>query len=300
MKKAVRYSFIILLIASCLIVVPFTLLKNVLPTGGKVTETTTTTESVTTTVTTTTTTTVATTTLTTTAPTTLTATVTPTSKPTAKPTTKPTTKPTASGTTDALPDANKKVSFPDTLFIGDSRTVGLKEYGKLSDATFFCGVGLSSNNARTKALEVKGYGSITLPKLLEAKSFKTVYIMLGINEIGGSLDGIAGKYQKIIDLVHEKQPSALVIVQSTLHVTAKRNQDELAKKGSFNNARINSLNEKLAALANGSNVLYLDMNPMYDDANGNMTATYAAGDGIHIKAKYYLLWREYLDTHRMA
>ncbi len=287
MKKAVRYSFIILLIASCLIVVPFTLLKNVLPTGGEVTETTTTTESaITTTVTTTTT-----TTTTTTATTPVT---------TATPTAKPTAKPTASGTTGTLPDAGKTVSFPDTLFIGDSRSVGLKEYGKLSDATFFCGVGLSSNNARTKALEVKGYGSITLPKLLEAKAFKTVYIMLGINEIGGNLSSIANKYQAIIDLVHEKQPSALVVVQSTLHVTEKRNQQEVAKDGCFNNSRINSLNEKLAALANGSNIFYLDMNPMYDDKNGHMTGSYAAGDGIHIKAKYYLLWREYLDTHRIA
>lgn len=297
MKKAVRYSFIILLIASCLIVVPFTLLKNVLPTGGEVAETTTTTESVVTTTTTA----IATTT-TTAATSGQTVVVTQTSSTLPSTTTKPTTtaEPTVSGTTGTLPDAAKVVSFPDTLFIGDSRTVGLKEYGKLSDATFFCDVGLSSNNVRTKALEVAGYNTITLPKLLESKNFKTVYIMLGINEIGGNLGSIANKYQSIIDLVHEKQPSALVVVQSTLHVTEKRNQEEVAKDGCFNNARINSLNEKLAALANGTNVFYLDMNPMYDDENGHMTGSYAAGDGIHIKAKYYLLWREYLDTHRMA
>lgn len=282
MKTFLKHSYLILLLVSCLIVVPTALILQSCdsePTDDPISTTTTVTS----------TTAVATTTVSTTATTT-----------TTQPTTTTSRTPAGTNTTVSFPDANDKVSFADTLFIGDSRTVGLRDYGKISDATFFCAVSLSSNNVRTKAIEVKGYGDITLGNLLGKKSFTTVYIMLGINEIGGNLTSIANKYQLIIDLVHEKQPNATVVVQSTLHVTSARNQQELAKKGYFNNPRINDLNAELAKLANGTSIRYLDMNPMYDDENKCLMAEAAASDGIHIKAKYYLLWRDYLDKHRIS
>ncbi len=285
MKKFMQHSYMILLILTCVIIVPAALLLQSCdnqPIDEPADPTTTVTTTVTTTESATTTTTLGTDTTTTTAP---------------RPTESTTTRTTASTT---FPNASDVVSFSDTLFIGDSRTVGLRDYGKISDATFFCAVSLSSNNLLTKAIEVSGYGEIKLNTLLEKKQFKTAYIMLGINEIGGTLSGIAQKYQKIIDAIHEKQPDTLVIVQSTLHVTKTRNDNEVAKGGYFNNNRINDLNTHLAGLANGTTVQYLDMNPMFDDEYGCMMAAAAAGDGIHIKAKYYLLWRQYLDEHRIA
>jgi hypothetical protein len=277
----------ILLILTCVIIVPTTLLLQSCdnepidqPMDPTTTVTTTTTESVTSTTTTNV------DSVTDTTQTTVT---------TSKPTDSTTTRTTASTT---FPNAGDTVSFADTLFIGDSRTVGLRDYGKISDATFFCAVSLSSNNLLTKPIEVSGYGEIQLSTLLEKKQFKTAYIMLGINEIGGTLPGIAQKYQKIIDTIREKQPDTLIIVQSTLHVTKTRHESEIKKGGYFNTNRINDLNTHLQGLTNGTTIRYLDMNPMFDDEYGCMMADAAAGDGIHIKAKYYLLWRQYLDDNR--
>ena len=42
--------------------------------------------------------------------------------------------------------------FDDALFIGDSRTVGLKEYGTLNNATFFANTGLSIYDATSDPL----------------------------------------------------------------------------------------------------------------------------------------------------
>lgn len=295
MKKFFQHSYMILLILTCVIIVPTTLLLQSCgnepidePADPSTTViTTTTTSEVTTTTVEGTTTTVQ--------GTTTTVEGTTTNAPLS--TSSSTTRTTASTT---FPNAGDKVSFSDTLFIGDSRTVGLRDYGKISDATFFCAVSLSSNNLLTKAIEVSGYGEIKLADLLTKKQFKTAYIMLGINEIGGTLSGIAQKYQRIIDTIREKQPDTLVIVQSTLHVTKTRHNNEIAKGGYFNNTRINDLNTHLAGLANGTTVRYLDMNPMFDDEYGCMMAEAAAGDGVHIKAKYYLLWRQYLDEHRIS
>ncbi len=284
MKKFLQHSYMILLILTCVIIVPTVFLLQACgnePTDEPADPTTTVTTTVTTTEATTTTTT-ETGTGTTTVP---------------VPPASTTTRTTVSTT---FPNASDVVSFADTLFIGDSRTVGLRDYGKISDATFFCAVSLSSNNLLTKAIEVNGYGDIKLADLLTKKQFKTAYIMLGINEIGGTLSGIANKYQRIIDTIHEKQPDTLVIVQSTLHVSKTRHEKEVAKGGYFNNNRINDLNTHLAGLANSSTVRYLDMNPMFDDEYGCMMAEAAAGDGVHIKAKYYLLWRQYLDEHRIT
>ncbi len=306
MKKFMQHSYMILLVLTCVIIVPTVLLLQSCgnepidePTDPTTTMTTTvtTTEATTTTLSTSTDTDTATTTTTPGTDTTTTAPAPPTTTTTSQKTDATTTQTTASTT---FPNASDVVSFSDTLFIGDSRTVGLRDYGKISDATFFCAVSLSSNNLLTKAIEVSGYGELQLSALLEKKQFKTAYIMLGINEIGGTLSGIAQKYQKIIDTIHEKQPDTLVIVQSTLHVTKTRHENEIAKGGYFNNNRINDLNTHLAGLANGTTVRYLDMNPMFDDEYGCMMAEAAAGDGVHIKAKYYLLWRQYLDEHRIA
>jgi hypothetical protein len=272
----------LLLILSCVVIIPTTLLFNACTDNVEEDPIDDPTTTISTTATTTTTTTTNTTTTTTTDTTVTDTTAT-------------------DATTTTFPSADTPISFPNTLFIGDSRTVGLRDYGKVSDATFFCKVGISSNNVTTKAIEVPGFsGEVTLSTVLDSKSFSTVYIMLGINEIGGGLSSIVQKYQRIIDLVHSKQPNATVVVQSTLHVTQKRHNDEINKNGYFNNNRINELNTLLQGLANGTTVQYLDMNPMFDDANGCLKAEAAAGDGIHIKAKYYLVWRSYLDEHRIA
>lgn len=270
MKTFLRYSFTILLVLSCLIVVPACRISEAIESNQ-----TTTTEATTTTTTTT-----------TTATTTTTTTVSTATK--------------APSQTVQTPDAGTVISFPDTLFIGDSRSVGLKEYGKLSDATFFCSVGLNAYKVWKEAVDVPGMGKVTLDQVLANKQFKQVYIMLGINELGYDLSTTAQKYQSLIDGVRAKQPNATFVINSTLHVTKACNDITSGSKKIFTNARINDFNNLIAALADNQSVFYLDMNPAFDDANGHLSTDYAAGDGIHIKAKGYLVWRDYLDKHRIA
>lgn len=290
MKNPFRHAFTFLLILSCLIVIPACDIRNTLKTeettipvltASRPTATTTAT----------------------TATTTVSGSSTSTSHTTSTSTTKPTTKttqlpkPTVPG---KLPDGSVKVSFPNTLFIGDSRTVGLRDYGKLSDATFFCNVGLSAYSVWSQSLEVAGVGKVTLNQLLDKKQFDQVYVMLGINELGYNPNTTAKKYEAIVNGIHAKQPNATVIINSTLHVTKACNDITEGSKAIFTNARINSFNKLIAALADNVKVFYLDVNPAFDDANGCMTADYAASDGIHIKAKYYLLWRDYIDRYRIS
>lgn len=139
-----------------------------------------------------------------------TATVTPTPETTAEPTPTPEPTPLQFTTVDAS-------YFDDALFIGDSRTVGIAEYGNLKNATYFADVGLNVYVAQTKAVAVKNVGTVTLPQLLSQKTFGKVYIMLGINELGNDLDDITAKFSSLIDTVRAAQPNAIVYVEANLH-----------------------------------------------------------------------------------
>jgi lysophospholipase L1-like esterase len=190
------------------------------------------------------------------------------------------------------------VSFPDTLFIGDSRSVGLRDYGKISDATFFCNVGLRSSDVLVKSAEVAGYGTIKLQELLKKKQFKQIYFMLGINELGNNLNHTAGDYQKFVTGALAIQPNTKIILCSTLHVTKKCNDITEGSKRIFTNERINNFNALVEAMADNQKVFYLNVNRAFDDEAGHLSTAYAAGDGIHITVKGYMVWRDFIDKNR--
>lgn len=182
--------------------------------------------------------------------------------------------------------------FNDALFIGDSRTVGLRDYGNIKNASYFCDVGMSSFNIYSRKVNVKGLGTVTFSQLLSKKQFKKVYIMLGINEIGSGLTTIANKYTNIVKDIRKNQPNAIIYVEANLHVSKKKNDSSKV----FTNDRINTLNGYMAALANNQTIFYIDINEYFDDSNGNLTASYTS-DGVHPYAKYYKEWTNWIMKH---
>lgn len=184
---------------------------------------------------------------------------------------------------------NGNVVFPDTLFIGDSRTVGLSLYGQISGADFFSANTMSSFNVLTSKVNMLGLGETTLEKLLNKKTYTTIYVMFGINEIGSTTDAIVARYQALLDKLTTLQPRANIILQSTFHVR----DDKQNEKNGLTNKRIDALNTRLAALADNTTVYYLNVTPVFDNENGAMDKQYST-DGIHCYSKNYPLWRDYL------
>ena len=183
------------------------------------------------------------------------------------------------------------VSLNDTLFVGDSRTVGIREYSGLKGADFFCSVGMNIFDVTGESLSVDGVGNVTLSQLLSKKQYSKVYIMLGINEVGYPHSSVVDKYSKVLDLIKEKQPNASIIIEANLHVSKSRSDSDKV----VNNASINDLNTKLSALADGSKVFYIDANTIFDDASGSLSSDMTS-DGTHLYAKYYPTWVEWIST----
>lgn len=209
--------------------------------------------------------------------------------------------PTDTGVTDspttAAPEEpiNPTEYYKDTLFIGDSRTAGLYIYGRIEGASYFARTSMNVGNCFNGSKSETGTGSLSLEAYLKKNRFGKIYILLGINEIGYSYDWIVTRYEKLISRLQELQPGAVIVIQSNMHVT-KAKSDSSPK--TFNNTRINELNRRLSGLADGKKVFYLSFESIFDGADGNMNPDYS-GDGVHLKAKSYKIWRDYLLSEGM-
>ena len=115
-------------------------------------------------------------------------------------------------------DTSVPVDLSTSLFIGDSRTEGLKEYGGLEEAEFFANSGMSSFNLLSTNLTVKDGSKKTLEELLSQHSYERIYLMLGINELGYPPSSVTKKYASIVDWIHQLQPQARIILEANLHV----------------------------------------------------------------------------------
>lgn len=185
-----------------------------------------------------------------------------------------------------------KEYFDDALFIGDSRTVGISEYGDLNNATFFANTGMSVYNVFEKNVSVPQVGKLKLEQLLTYKKFGKIYIMLGINELGYNQEKTLKKYKDLLKFVQEKQSNAIIYIEANLHVAAERSN----KDKTINNININKINNEISKLADNEKIFFIDVNGKFDDENGNLSSNYTQ-DNVHIYAKYYKEWSDWLSQN---
>lgn len=186
--------------------------------------------------------------------------------------------------------------FADAVFIGDSRTVGLFEYGGLEEtAAFYASTGLTVYRLfDSPIVEVpEQKEKQTIEQALAQRSFSKIYFMIGINEMGtGTVESFMEKYKEAVEHLKELQPDAVIYLQAIIKVTTERSQ-----QGDYiNNEGIEARNNEIAKLADNIRVYYLDVNPLICDDSGGMEASYTH-DGVHLKAQYISIWKDYLKTH---
>ena len=186
--------------------------------------------------------------------------------------------------------------FADAVFIGDSRTVGMFEYGGLEEtAAFYASTGLTVYKMfDSEIVPVPGEKKkITVEEALQQNTFAKIYLMIGINEMGtGTVESFLAKYAEVVAHLRELQPEAILYLQAIMKVTAERS----AQGDYINNEGIIARNEGIAALADNEKIFFLDVNPVVCDESGGMIPDYTF-DGVHLKAKYIGLWKDYLKTH---
>lgn len=181
------------------------------------------------------------------------------------------------------------------LFIGDSRTSVLYEYAGWEKTHFFVAYGQTIWNVMDEVVNSdKTVGKISTREALKSQNYDKIYIMLGVNELGrGTADTFYEQYKLVIDEIRMLQPDARIFIQSILHVS-----EEKDSQGTYiNNAEINARNEKIKTLEDGRQIFWLDVNEVFDEAGTGKLKQEYSSDGVHIKAKYISVWRDFLLMH---
>lgn len=182
--------------------------------------------------------------------------------------------------------------FDDAVFIGDSRTVGLRDYGGLDEATFYATVGLNIYDMWTeKFCDVDGK-KVTLEEALGQRQFGKVYFQIGINEMGrGNLESFMQQYEMSVQKFRQLQPNAVIYVQGIMRVTKEKSDADKI----FNNEGICARNDRIAQLADDQTVFYIDMNEVVCDEQGNLRDDLTFDD-LHLFGSRYGIWVDFLKT----
>ena len=193
--------------------------------------------------------------------------------------------------------------FADALMIGDSRTVGLYEYGDMANVTSFMARESASiydlfDDDEKLDYTPKGKETTrrTLKDLLSKAKFKKIYISVGVNELGvPDTKDYYEEFRKVVTKINKLQPDALIYIQGIMHVSKNMSSTDRV----YNNRAIVQRNKAIATLANGRNIFYIDMNADLCDENGDLKEEFT-GDGIHLKAASCERWHRFLRKNAIV
>lgn len=190
--------------------------------------------------------------------------------------------------TEPAPTEQEDRTLDRVLFIGDSRTCGLRDHARIEGADYFCDVGMSVFNVGKKKLTDDGFRNRTLEELLAGEEYTCVTVNLGLNESGYPIESLMSAYQELLTKIVQTQPQAVIVLQGILAVG--KSWAESAPYASPEN--LTAINRRIAALADGYRVFYIDANEAFADSEGYLPES-ITWDGCHLYAKDTDLWSQW-------
>ena len=185
--------------------------------------------------------------------------------------------------------------FDDAVFLGDSRTDGLRIYGGMNHGTYLQFTGATVESVFTKAVETPA-GTMPLLDALAQMECGKIFVMLGVNELGwNGTDIFRNQSTLLIQRLKEDHPDAEIVIQSILPVSAAKDEE-----GRYvNNQRINDYNQVWLELAEEFGVSYMNVAESVADAEGRLPKDLCY-DGVHLNKAGCRQWLEYLRTHAVG
>ncbi len=181
--------------------------------------------------------------------------------------------------------------FSDSVFIGDSLTDGFRRYAGLSEADYLCSTGASVYNILSRTLTY-AEDSATVLSRLETREYSSVFIMLGINEIGCDPDDYRDSYEELIATIRDLQPGVKIYIQSVLPVTEAKD----SSGGVFTISRICAFNDTIVDMCKDLDLIFIDTYSALADSKGFLPAD-CSWDGIHLQIPAYEIWLDYLKLN---
>lgn len=141
----------------------------------------------------------------------------------------------------------------------------------------------------------KQSGTVRMNRVSELvlKQYGKVYIQLGINDLGSSLDSFIEGYRKIVDQIRAAMPEADIYLMAVTPVT-----QAVSARGLFTMQKIGDMNDAIRRLAEEEQCWYLDCCTPLCTEEGFLIQKYAGWDGSpHLDASGYVAWAEVIRTH---
>ena len=213
--------------------------------------------------------------------------------PTEKPTepTKPAEKPTLEFPEGRVDDS----WFENTLFIGDSRMLGLSLYARSGNAHYFAAASINFSTVLKNKIGDKGnFEEQKLESLLASHQYDKIIVNIGLNDAGYGKAWFEKNLAKFMDTVRALQPNAKIILNGIMPVTKSYIKNSKYGGDHWEPASLTKLDAILESYANGTDVFYINCNEYFADSNGYLYKD-LTGDGCHPTAKHYKTWREWMN-----
>ena len=97
------------------------------------------------------------------------------------------------------------------------------------------------------------------------------------------------RHRNFIEDLQDWEPCAQLFLCANLHVTSTRSHNDKF----FNNENINKINLEIQTLAEEKELVFLDINELFDDENGDLDKEIASDDS-HVTVENYIVWCDWI------
>ena len=177
----------------------------------------------------------------------------------------------------AKKDGAKEGYLNRCVFLGDSRTVAMVNYGFFNDDAALAQIGISHPSFEKNTFINNAGKEYTLKSYLESHQAPVIYIALGVNGINDpSEEHYKETFLTLIDHVAEMAPNSNIVLMAIGPV-----DDNGTYKKTVQNSWIDKYNAFLLDTAKEKHIFYLDIAEILKGDNGQVRSEYDAGDGLH-------------------
>lgn len=168
----------------------------------------------------------------------------------------------------------------ETLFIGDSNTQALYEYGLLPLNQVSAKVGAGVSSASSEAIcyfkdDEKGY---TMIQTIAKVKPRRVIFSFGTNDVSNKTTSeFIEEYRAVLQQAKTEYPYADILVNAVYPIAKKNNYPDISM------GTIDAYNQALADLCKEEGYKFLNTTEILKDATGYLNPQYANADGIHLK-----------------
>ena len=167
------------------------------------------------------------------------------------------------------------------VFLGDSRTVAMVNYGFFNDDSALAQIGISHPAFASNIFMNNAGKEYTMKSYLESHQAQVIYILLGVNGINDSSeDHYKNTFISLIGSVAELAPNSNIVLVSIGPV-----DDNGMYKNYVQNALIDKYNDFLLETAKEKHIFYLDIAEVLKESDGQVKSEYNGGDGLHYSGK---------------